>query len=315
GMTSILQERHTIYLRPESWVDLKDNQRPFLGYSATNIDAGRLVWLVDAGSPAATAGLKPGDVITAVNGSSLAAGSTDAPQPAVIGRTDTLSVRSIDGRTRTTRITPTRVVSPIESRVLTGGIAYLRIASFVPPGESEAFMRQLDTAMQSLAASKPIGWVVDLRSNGGGVVNLANYTAGWLGYDGVFADVDVRPDARRIRPYLTEDRFSLGGRPLVILVNGRSASSSEMLAETLHDAGIARIVGEPTAGSVRLAQYHEVGGGALQIAFADVDVGPDRTRLDRNSIIPDEIVSLNATDLANGIDAQLNRAIALIAGE
>ncbi|MGE0687732.1 MAG: PDZ domain-containing protein, partial [Dehalococcoidia bacterium] len=94
GMTSILQERHTIYLRPESWVDLKDNQRPFLGYSATNIDAGRLVWLVDAGSPAATAGLKPGDVITAVNGSSLAAGSTDAPQPAVIGRTDTLSVRS-----------------------------------------------------------------------------------------------------------------------------------------------------------------------------------------------------------------------------
>ena len=125
----------------------------------------------------------------------------------------------------------------------------------------------------------------------------------------------VRPDARRVRPYTAESKSSLGGRPLVVLINRRSASSSEILAEALKDAGLARLVGETSAGSVRLAQYHEVAGGALQIAFANVGVGPDRVNLDKKGVTPDYPVELNPADLANGIDAQLNRALSLIAGE
>jgi carboxyl-terminal processing protease len=315
GMTAVLNERHTIYLRPESWNDLKDNQRPYLGYSATSTTAGRLVWLVESGSPASDAGLRPGDTITAVNGVSLAANSGSVVPPAVIGRTDTLTVRGVDGRQRSARITATTDDSPIEARMLTGGIAYLRIGSFIPPGTNDVFISQLDDAMQMLASNRPIGWVLDLRSDGGGIVTLANYTAGWLGYQGVFAEVTARPDAREVRPYVSESRLDLAGRPAVVLVNRRTASSSEMLAKVLHDAGIARIVGEPTAGSVRLAQYHEVGGGALQIAFADVAVGPARAGLDKKGVTPDDIVDLNPADLANGIDAQLDRAISLIAGD
>lgn len=311
GMVDALQERHTAFLRPDSWANLKDNQRPYLGYSSTTVADGRLVWQVDAGSPAAAAGLRPGDTILSVNGKQLA----NSNIAAVIGRTDTLLVRGVDGRQRTTTLTPGYVVSPIESRVLTGGIAYLRITSFVPPGSNDNFIAQLDTAMRELIDARPSGWILDLRSNGGGVVTLANYTAGWLGYSGTFAEVSGRDDARRVRPYVAERKASLGSVPLVILVNRRSASSSEMLAETLRAAGIARIVGEPTAGSVRLAQYHEVAGGALQIAFADVSVGPNLTRLDKVGITPDETIYLSPGELARGFDAQLDRAISLIAGE
>jgi carboxyl-terminal processing protease len=314
GMTAALNERHTVFLRPDTWNDLKDNQRPNTGYSATNTDAGRLVWLVEPNSPAADAGLKPGDTITAVNDVSLGKGSS-GNIAAVIGRTDVLSVRGPDGRARTVRLTPARVSTAIDSRLLIGGIAYLRIASFIPPGENEVFISQLDAAMQALSDEKPIGWIVDLRGNGGGIVSLANYTAGWLGYNGIVADVSVRPDAHRVRPFTAEGKLVLNGRPLVVLLNRRSASSSEILAEALREAGLARIVGEPSAGSVRLAQYHEVANGALQIAFADVNIGPERVNLDKKGIQPDVAVDLDAADLANGIDAQLDRAIALIAGQ
>ena len=168
GMVDALNERHTTFLRPESWNDLKDNHRPYLGYSATTVPEGRLVWQVDADSPADAAGLRPGDVIIAINEQSLASRGIGA----VIGRTDFLTVRSADGRERVTSLTPAQVTAPIEGRLLTGGIAYLRIASFVPPGSSEVFREQLDAAMQNLTAASPIGWIIDLRSNGGGVVNL-----------------------------------------------------------------------------------------------------------------------------------------------
>jgi carboxyl-terminal processing protease len=101
----------------------------------------------------------------------------------------------------------------------------------------------------------------------------------------------------------------------VLLINGRSGSAAELLAVVLRDAGLARIVGERSAGAVRLSNYFEVSGGALQITVADVRGGPAKRYLEGTGLMPDEVVSLDAQDLSRGKDAQLERAISLLAGD
>jgi carboxyl-terminal processing protease len=103
--------------------------------------------------------------------------------------------------------------------------------------------------------------------------------------------------------------------PLVVLINGRTGSAAELLATVLGDAGLARIVGERSAGAVRLSNYFEVAGGALQITVADVRGGPARRYLEGTGVMPDTVVSLDAKELSQGRDAQLERAILLLAGD
>jgi carboxyl-terminal processing protease len=101
----------------------------------------------------------------------------------------------------------------------------------------------------------------------------------------------------------------------VVLINSRTGSAAELLAAVLRDAGLARIVGERSSGVVRLSNYFEVAGGAFQITVADVRGGPTRRYLEGSGVSPDVAVSLDVRELSRGRDAQLERAIALVAGD
>ncbi len=311
GMADALVDRHTTYLEPEIWQDFSANKIAYTGYRSISTPRGSLVWIVDAGSPAATAGLKPGDTILTVNGVSLSEGSTGRTPPQIIGRAVTLTVSRPNSADFSMKLTPQPQVSAIQARMLEGGIAYVRITGFVPPGSSQDFIDTLDREMSQLEGRNPIGWVIDLRSNGGGLVRLAAQTAARFGFSGVFGEAITREGkAEMIRSGEATKR-----EPIVVLINRRTGSSAEMLTTTLKDAGLAEVVGETSAGSVRLANYFEVSGGALQITTADVKTGPSRRALEGSGVTPNVAVELDAFELAAGVDAQLERAVVLLAGE
>jgi carboxyl-terminal processing protease len=311
-MADALNDRHTTFLVPDVWHDFSANKVAYAGYKSVTSARGSLIWIVDAGSPAALAGLRPGDTILSVNGASLAEGTTDRAPAQVIGRAVTLVVSRQGEPRQTIKLTPQSQPSAIQTRMIEGGIAYVRITGFVPPGSSQAFLDSLDREMSALDEAHPIGWVLDLRSNGGGLVRLAAQTAARFGFSGTFAEATTRggkPEAFR-SPEATKR-----SRPIIVLINHRTGSSAEMLTITLRDAGLVRVVGETSAGSVRLANYFEVAGGAMQITTADVRTGPNGRTLEGIGVTPDETVRLDATELAAGIDAQLLRAVSLLAGE
>jgi len=311
GMADALDDRHTTFLEPDFWQDFSANKIAYTGYRGISSPRGSLVWIVDPGSPADVAGLRPGDTILSVNGISLAQGSTGRTPPQVIGRTLTLAVSRPGADNLTVKLTPQVQQSAVQARMIDGGIAYVRITGFVPPGSSQQFIETLDREMGALAAAGPIGWVLDLRGNGGGLVRLASQTASRFGYSGVFGEATTRDG----KPETFRAGEGTRRQPIVVLINSRTGSSAEMLTTALVDAGLAIAVGETSAGSVRLANYFEVSGGALQITTADVRTGPSRRTLEGTGVTPDFTVNVLATELAAGIDAQLERAVAILAGE
>jgi carboxyl-terminal processing protease len=313
GMARSLRDNHTTFLTPDTWRDHAANQVAYTGFGATPTTGGSLIWRVDPGSPADVAGLRPGDTVLSVNGISLTGGSGERPPPAVIGSAASLKVRRAEGGEHTVELTPAALTSAVQSALLPGGIAYLRILGFVPPETRESYLDDLDTHMQTLSARLPIAWIIDLRSNGGGVVQLAASTAARLGYSGRFAEGTMR-DGKPINFNAPARELRRVG-PLVVLINSRTGSAAELLAAVLRDAGLARIVGERSAGAVRLSNYFEVAGGAFQITVADVRGGPTRRYLEGSGVSPDVAVSLDVRELSRGRDAQLERAIALVAGD
>ncbi len=112
-------------------------------------------------------------------------------------------------------------------------------------------------------------------------------------------------------PFESISEGAIGKDALDILIDGRSASASEIVAFDLGDSRRARLVGVPTAGSVVAATAVGVGGGVLEITVALVEVGPSNKRLDKVGVKPDLFADLDETLLAReGRDSQLAAAVA-----
>jgi carboxyl-terminal processing protease len=202
------------------------------------------------GSPAARAGVRAGDVILAVDGQAvtptrlnetidrmrgdmgshvqLAVGRAGEPEPLVFD----LERSEVH-------------VHTVRSESMRGGYGYVRITQF-----SDSTPGDLDAALATLqaAAGKPLrGLVLDLRGNPGGVLESAVSVADEFLDTGVIVRADGRtPDARFEMDATAGD--AIGGAPLVVLVDGGSASGSEIVAGALRDHGRATLMGERTFG-------------------------------------------------------------------
>jgi len=158
--------------------------------------------------------------------------------------------------------------------------------------------------------------VLDLRDNPGGAVRTESYLVGG------FFDHDVTVGTERTRkgtePLVAKARSKDPFRGmLVILVNGNSASASEIVARAMQLEGRAIIVGDRTMGAVMTSRYfgHEVGFGrqlnyGASITVSDV-IMADGQRLERVGVTPDEIVLPTGADLAAKRDPAMARALAI----
>jgi carboxyl-terminal processing protease len=164
---------------------------------------------------------------------------------------------------------------------------------------------KLEEHVKACAACK--GYIIDLRGNPGGIAVMANAISGWFVKDegmklGTMYQRDVELN------FAVIPRLEAFTGPLAIIVDGASASTSEILAGGLQDAKRARIFGTRTAGAA-LPSVLEVlpTGDLFQFAIANY-VSANGKELEGNGVTPDVIISHNRASLLKGQDAMLNAA-------
>ncbi|HEU0306868.1 MAG TPA: S41 family peptidase, partial [Lysobacter sp.] len=200
-------------------------------------------------TPAARAGIKAGDIITAIDGKTFKPdeGDSSGPLRGEPGSKVTLTIVRED-QPKPFDVTLTREtirIISVRSRMLEPGYGYLRIASFQADTAAD-FDRQLDK-LREQAGGTLRGLVIDVRSNPGGLLTSAVQIADSLLEKGKIVST-------RGRVPISDAEFSAtpgdrsAGAPVVVLVDAGSASASEVLAGALHDNRRARIVGSRTFG-------------------------------------------------------------------
>jgi carboxyl-terminal processing protease len=185
------------------------------------------------------------------------------------------------------------------ARVDADGIALMQFNIFVPPvmKKIRAFLRQL---------KKGDGLIVDLRGNGGGISGMAAGIGGLLcRQEFVLGSMHQRQGVFELDAY---PQTSIFDGPVAILIDGSSASTSEILAAGLKEIHRARLFGEMSAGAALPSVFKDLPTGDLfQFAVADVTT-PSGALLEGNGVTPDEQVLRKRSDLSVGRDPVIDAA-------
>jgi len=201
-------------------------------------------------TPAARAGIRAGDTITAIDGTPITADGVDAAIESMRGPIGTQIQLTVarDSAREPLQFTLTREtirVSSVRARVLEPGYAYLRIASF-QNNTGLDLERKLKELLKGAAAPLQ-GLVLDLRNNPGGLLNAAVEAADAFLDTGVI--VSTRGRLEQSRNEVSAHKGDvIDGAPIVILVDGGTASAAEVLAGALRDHHRALVLGRPTFG-------------------------------------------------------------------
>jgi carboxyl-terminal processing protease len=282
-----------------------------IGLNVTQVPAGLRVRQVFERSPAERAGIEVGETIVSVNGRSIAGLDSNASTALIKGPEGsevTLGVRT-RGDVRRLRITRAEISVPVvSSRLETVDgekLGYVRLAAF-----SEGAHGALREAVQRLQRRGVQGLALDLRGNGGGLLDEAVLTASVFLPEG---DVVVSTESRSQGEAVYKARGgNLPALPVVVLIDRNTASAAEILAAALVDDAGARTVGERSFGKGVFQQ--EIGlsnGGALKLTVGEYFT-PDGTNLAGSGIRPD----VRARDLpATERDEALERALDALAAQ
>ena len=268
-------------------------------------DGAVVVVSVIDGSPAARAGVPPGARITAVDGRNVE--GLDLPAIVALvkgeeGTTVTMSFAGPDGDgadapggIRTFELERERIEVPnIEQRLEPDGAGYVKLLQF-PDRSGE----ELRAAVDELVAQGATGIVLDLRGNTGGLLNEAVAVASVFIEDGPVVSVQERESDVEVRE-ATGD--ALEDLPLVVLVDGGSASASEIVAGAVADLDRGQVVGQPTfgKGTVQTVEALPAGGG---VKFTTAQyLTPSGESIEEVGVIPDRIVEDPQQQLAAARD-------------
>ncbi|WP_083488060.1 S41 family peptidase [Stenotrophomonas koreensis] len=200
------------------------------------------------GSPAALAGIQPGDLIIAVEGKPMAAITDPEPLRGPAGSSVTLSVRR-EGQSKPLEIVVQRQtirLSSVRSRMLEPGYGYIRISTF--QADTATDFAQHARALAAQAESQPLhGLVLDLRSNPGGLLTAAVQVADELLEQGTIVSTRGRLSSSDSQFQATPGQL-LENTAVMVLVDAGSASASEVLAAALADNQRAKVIGSRTFG-------------------------------------------------------------------
>ena len=201
-------------------------------------------------------------------------------------------------------------VNPVEGEVLDNNIGYITFSSF-DDGTAEEFKAKYE----ELAKQGIQSLIIDLRNNGGGIVDealeIANYI---LDKDSVIL-YEVDKNNNEEVEKTTDDPII--NMPIVLLTNENTASSSEILAGALKDHGKAKIVGTKTYGKGVIQQLLTLPDGSGLKITAEEYLTPNKTKINGVGIEPDEIVELpdsveNVLNVDRNEDTQLQKAMELL---
>lgn len=318
GAMASLNDPYTIFLEPvvrqEEQISLRGNYGGIGAYVQRN-DTGQIILLPIPGNPAAAAGILEGDILIAIDGEPVTAEMTPDEIAERVrgekGTTITLTVIHPD-QTESVDVVVERgdiLVPSVISRILPDEptIGYIQLTRF--SGESAG---EIELALNSLQTEGAQSIVLDLRGNGGGLLDAAINIADQFVAEGALLYQESRREGERV--YEATADVVAGDIPLVILVDHSTASAAEILAGALQDLDRATLVGTTTygKGSVQLV-YDLSDGSSIHVTSARWYT-PDGHQIDQLGLTPDIMVEPTAEGQAAGRDEILEQAIAFLKG-
>jgi carboxyl-terminal processing protease len=317
GMMESLHDRWTVFMDPKEYRGLNEGldggNFPGVGV-LIDIDQAtqspQVVQTIDGG-PAAKAGVETGDILLAVNGKPTKGLSLDQDSGLLRGKEGTPVDLTVSRKSSTQplsfHVLRANIHEPsVVGTVIDGDIGYVRVSVF---GSTTG--QEMSDALSKLDAQGVKGYVLDLRNNGGGYLDAAIDVSSKFIPDGPIVSIDSRT-----QPLTTfdADATSVAMRPLAVLVNGFTASASEITSCAIQDSGAGVIVGTRTFGKgVVQTIYPMPDGSAVKITTARY-LTPKGRDINSIGIAPDILVpDVNPSDLGNPqTDTQLQRAAAYI---
>lgn len=295
GMTDALKDPYTVYLSPHEIQGLNESLEGgnFGGigvYIVQDPKNGDILVDPIAALPAARAGMKPGDAVLRVDGHSTKGLKLDEVERMIRGGAGTTV--SIDAHpykktaTRTYHIVREIIHVPTVKAKQEDGFEYIRLADF---GQTSA--QEIKRALLDGRAHHARGYILDLRDNGGGLLEAAVRISSYFVPSGTIVSTINRQGYKEDQPAVGNSLPSLS--PLVLLVNKYTASASEITAGALQDYGLAKLVGTKTFGKgVVQSIYPLPDNGALKITTARY-LTPLGRDIQHRGIDPDIVVTQN----------------------
>ena len=291
GMVNAL-DPHSAYLDSQEFEEIRLSTMgsyPGVGIEVVPDDGAVKVLHPLEGSPAQRAGLKPGDAIVSIDGVEIGGdlAAATAHMRGAPGSTVRLTIRR-KGNAALLEFTLRREqveVSSVAEQTLEPGYGYIRITSFTGTTAEDVSHAILHLKRDNKSGIK--GLVLDLRDNPGGVLEAGVAVADDFLDQGVIVSADGRTPEARFRMDATHHGDLLNGAPLVVLVNGGTASASEIVAGALKDHGRALLIGRKTYGKGSVQTIMPLShGGALKLTTSRYFT-PSGASIQGKGIVPD----------------------------
>jgi carboxyl-terminal processing protease len=312
GMLDSLDDTYAVYYDSQQYADLKSDQKgEFYGIGVSiglNKNGQPYAARVFSGTPASRAGIKAGDVFTAVGSVRKAKWDLEEFVNLVrgpLGTKVTLEITRSGTKPFKLTLARGRITVPNTTTKLYGDVGYVRLLTF-----NERSAADVAAAITSFDAKGAKGYVLDLRENPGGLLSSAIDVASLFVKSGVIVRVDERGKAEELS-LATGSQVTT--KPLVVLVDSMSASASEIVSGALKDYGRATIVGVTTYGKGSVQTVLPlINGGAVKLTIAHY-LTPNKHVINGIGVVPDVVVKMDPTLQLNAAkDTQLQRALAAV---
>ena len=308
GMVDSLGDPYSTFLTPEENKTLNDEMQGVFGGIGAEVgyrDGAITVIAPLKGSPAEKAGLAAGDKIAAVNDETTEGLNVDEVVNLIRGEEGT-KVKLIIVRgeeVKTFEITRETIQDKtVRWEMKDGGIAYIDITQF-----KRGTADELDAQIGDILAQDPKGIVLDLRNNPGGYLDVVVDVASRFIDEG--QTIVIEDSGKEQKTYAANGNKRFDKLPIAVLVNGGSASASEILAGALKDHKIATLVGKTTFGKGLVQGITDLkDGSALKITVAKW-LTPNGGSINKDGIAPDIEVEYTDADYQAGKDPQLDKAL------
>jgi carboxyl-terminal processing protease len=316
GMVRFVDEGHTYFLDAQQYRDYQswsrgDNTYVGIGVSvSTRNSEPRIVEVYD-GTPAQEAGLHPGDVLVRVGGQPVAGLALDEMTTLVRGPAGTaveMVIRRGEGGPELTFSVRRAEIHLqfVKDRIVEDDIGYVLLRGFPEPSVVDS----IEQDVARFQAEGVHGLVLDLRGNSGGRIDVGTQLLGHFLPSGTTVYQEVN------RSGMNSHHATRGGAPydlpLVVLVDGGTASMGEIFASAVQAHGAATVLGSNTAGSVAAAQVFGLpDGSGLQVTVFEI-LSSDGKPLNKVGVIPDEVIQQDAANPPPGADPVLERAVEIL---
>lgn len=322
AMVESLGDPYSRYLNEKAYADYQeDNQEEYvgIGISVTFTPATNTLTVMSPydNSPAQKAGVLPGDRIVRVDGVTVTTETYNdvinhiRDEKAKAGEQVVLSVeRGEENQQLDITVERGHIdIQTVTTKMFADGVGYIRIAQFINRTEKD-----FAAGLEQLKADGMKGLIIDLRNNPGGYAHTVLSMADMLLPEGTIAYLE---DNKGRRQYFKSDAKELG-LPMVVLINGGTASASELLAGSIQAYGLGILVGEKSFGkAVGQSPLSLTKQSAIYLTNARYYT-PKGECIDKKGIVPDETVALptelysRLTLLELSEDAQLSRAVEIL---